>query len=388
MLELFWLLLPIAAASGWVVARYRLLPKTRHSSINLSSDYFKGLSYLLNEQPDKAIDIFIKLIDVDNETIETHLALGVLFRRQGEVNRAILIHQNLIERPTLSAQQRYLALLELAQDYRRAGLLDRAEDLFQELILSNEYRVYAYRQLLDIYEQEHDWEKAINTAKKLAIISENNLETVIAQYYCEQADFFTQQRQYQTALQTLQLALEQDVNCVRASLLMGYIFLAEKEFNQAIIAFRQIEQQDSDYLPEIIEPLQQCYQAIDKTKEFTVYLQHILIHYGGTTPVLILAEILLQTENAQQAADFVVKQLHKRPSIRGLDYLIDLALVKRENISHEHLLLIKDMTTELLKNKPIYKCSQCGFTGKSLHWQCPSCKQWNTIRPIQGIDGE
>ncbi len=388
MLELFWLLLPIAAASGWFVARYNLLPKTQQSSKNLSSDYFKGLNYLLNEQPDKAIDIFIKLIDVDNETIETHLALGVLFRRQGEVNRAILIHQNLIARPTLNAQQRCLALLELAQDYRRAGLFDRAEDLFQELILSGEYRIYAYHQLLDIYEQEHDWEKAIKTAKKLAEISEDNLRTVIAQYYCEQAESYKQQRQYQTALQITQLALEQDCDCVRASLLIGHLFLEENEFIQAITAFKRIEQQDPDYLAEIIEPLQQCYKNIDKKQEFTDYLQHILANYGGTTTVLMLAETLLQAENEQKAADFVVKQLHKRPSIRGLDYLIDLALIKRENISHEHLLLIKDMTRQLLKNKPIYRCHQCGFTGKSLHWQCPSCKQWNTIKPIQGIDGE
>lgn len=386
MLELLWLLLPIAAASGWWAAH--LLPKTRQFSTNLSSDYFKGLNYLLNEQPDKAIDIFIKLIDVDSDTIETHLALGVLFRRQGEVNRAILIHQNLIARPTLSAQQRYAALLELAQDYRRAGLLDRAEDLFQELTQSNEHQIYAYHQLLDVYQQEHDWEKAIKTAKKLAEISHDALHTVIAQYYCEQAETCRQQRQYQTALQMIKLALEQDSNCVRASLLAGTIFLEEKEFAQAITEFKRIEQQDPDYLTEIIDFLQICYQKTHQEQEFINYLQHIISHYGGTTIVLMLAEILRQTENEQKVADFVVKQLHKRPSIRGLDYLIDLALIKRDNISHEHLYLIKDMTTRLLKNKPIYKCRQCGFMGKSLHWQCPSCKQWNTIKPIQGIDGE
>ncbi|RKZ57943.1 MAG: lipopolysaccharide assembly protein LapB, partial [Candidatus Parabeggiatoa sp. nov. 3] len=129
MIELLWLLLPVAAASGWLVARFQRRPQVTHFS--WSPDYFKGLNYLLNEEPDKAIDVFIKLIEVDSDTVETHLALGILFRRRGEVNRAIRIHQNIIKRPTLHPQQRSLALFELGQDYRHAGLLDRAEQLFQ-----------------------------------------------------------------------------------------------------------------------------------------------------------------------------------------------------------------------------------------------------------------
>ncbi|MDY6992503.1 MAG: lipopolysaccharide assembly protein LapB, partial [Pseudomonadota bacterium] len=145
MIELLWLLLPIAAASGWLVAKQRDMPQSMHP---LSPYYFKGLNYLLNEEPDKAIDAFIKIIEIDNETVETHLALGALFRRRGEVNRAIRIHQNLIARPALSPQQRFSAMLELSQDYYRAGLLDRAEYLFQELTHSQEHQIYAYHQLL------------------------------------------------------------------------------------------------------------------------------------------------------------------------------------------------------------------------------------------------
>lgn len=388
MIELLWLLLPIAAASGWVAAKRSLQSKPTHRSIHFSADYFKGLNYLFNEQPDKAIDVFIKLLDVDSDTVETHLALGALFRRRGEVNRAIRIHENLIARPAISIQQRQEALVELAQDYRRAGLLDRAEVLFETLISSEEHRIYAYRELLDIYQQEHEWNKAIDIAWQLERISGESMKSVVAHYYCEQAELYRQQQNKTTAFEALQQALKVDAQCVRASLLQGYLALEQQMFDQAVMAFKQVEKQNPDFLSEIIDPLQYCYQQLGQTQAFKQYLYRILNHYGGITPMLVLAKMIREDNGEQPAADFLLKQLHQRSSVRGLDYLLDLALSKVESITYEHLLLLKGMTSQLLKDKPVYKCSQCGFMGKSLHWQCPSCKQWNTIKPIQGIDGE
>ncbi|WP_353573083.1 lipopolysaccharide assembly protein LapB [Candidatus Albibeggiatoa sp. nov. BB20] len=389
MIEFLWLLLPVAAASGWFAAqRSSSHFESTPSTFNLSSDYFKGLNYLLNEQPDKAIDVFVKLIDVDSDTVETHLALGALFRRRGEVDRAIRIHQNLIARTTLNAQQRALAVLELAQDYQRSGLLDRAEILFIELTQSIDYQVYAYRQLLDVYQQEHEWEKAVQTAKALSKISGENVKSLIAHYYCEMAEMARHQGLRDQAVQSVQKALTADNHSVRASMLEGKLALDECDKKQAIKAFRRIERQDATYLSEVIAPLKQCYQDIGKEDEFKKFLQYILERYGGITPMLVLANMLQDEATEEQAADFIVKQLHKRPSVRGLDHLLDLALSHTGNITYEHLLLLKDMTKQLLKNKPVYKCHHCGFTGKTLHWQCPSCKQWNTIKPIQGIEGE
>jgi len=387
--ELFWLLLPVAALSGWLTAKYNLWSQPP-SFPSISADYFKGLNYLLNEQPDKAIDIFVELIDddIDAEAIETHLALGALFRRRGEVNRAIQIHQNLMAQTTLNEQQRHQAALELGLDYQRAGLLDRAEDLFTELVEVKAHRVYAYQRLLDIYQQEHEWEKAITTAQQLQQVSDEDITYLIAHYYCEQAEILYQQKQYDIALQKLTLALKIDKNCVRASLLEGQLALDMCQLEKAILAFKRVEQQDLDYLTEIIAALQTCYHKLDKPDEFKQYLHHVLMNYGGVTPLLVLASMLENQKGGLHAADFVVQYLHDRPSIRGLDYLLDLALENSESITREHLLLLKGMTTQLLKDKPIYKCHQCGFTGKSLHWQCPSCKHWNTIKPIQGIDGE
>ncbi|MCV6637485.1 lipopolysaccharide assembly protein LapB [Candidatus Albibeggiatoa sp. nov. NOAA] len=388
MIDFLWLLLPVAAASGWFAAQRSSRLKSTSSTFNLSSDYFKGLNYLLNEQPDKAIDIFVKLIDVDSDTVETHLALGALFRRRGEVDRAIRIHQNLIARTTLSAQQRALAVVELAQDYRRSGLLDRAETLFIELTQSLDYQIYAYRQLLDVYQQEHEWEKAIQTASELSKASGENVKSLIAHYYCEIAETARHQGLRDQAIQAIQKALVTDNHSVRASLLEGKLALDTGDKKAAIKAFRRIERQDATYLSEVIAPLKQCYQDINREGEFKKFLQYVLERYGGITPMLVLANMLQDETSEQQAADFIVKQLHKRPSIRGLDHLLDLALSRSGNITYEHLLLLKDITKQLLKNKPVYKCHHCGFTGKTLHWQCPSCKQWNTIKPIQGIEGE
>jgi lipopolysaccharide assembly protein B len=386
MLDLLWLLLPVAAASGWLAARHHEQKKSNRSS--LAPDYFKGLNYLLNEEPDKAIDVFLKLIEVDNETVETHLALGVLFRRRGEVNRAIRIHQNLMARQTLDPQQRSLAMFELGEDYQSAGLLDRAENLFQELVTSNTHQVLALRQLLEIYQQEHDWEKAIRTAQKLNHASNEPIKPVIAQYHCEQAQDYLDQEQNLMALKAIQQALITDPFCVRASLLEGQLELKQNNPKRAIVAFKRVEEQNPNYLTEIVEPLQTCYQEIGQLEKFFQYLHQILERYGNITPMLVLANKIKQQDGEQKAADFLVKQMHNRPSLRGLDYLLDLVLTKSDCITRDHLLLLKDVTKQLLKNRAVYKCCHCGFKTRKLHWQCPSCKQWNMVKPTQGIDGE
>jgi lipopolysaccharide biosynthesis regulator YciM len=375
---LLWLLLPVAAASGWLVARHQKRRKPISSS--LSPDYFKGLNYWLREEPDKAIDIFIKLIDVNNETFETHLALGVLFRRRGEVNRAIHIHQNIIKIPTLDPQQRNLALFELAQDYQNAGLFDRAEDVFKQLLIVDNYKISALSQLLKIYEQEQEWRKAIEIAQQLAKLSRKKMP--IAQYYCEQAEKFREQGQTDKAQQLIQQALHTDSLCVRASFIEAQLALENNDYRQAIVAFKRVEKQDHEYIIEIIEDLHDCYQAIGQIDEFRVYLQTILNRYDDITPVLSLAKIIQQELGEQQAIDFVAKQMLKRPSLCSINSF--LALSKVDN----NLSILHNTITQLLNNKPFYKCNHCGFTARKLYWHCPSCKQWNTMKSIQGIDGD
>lgn len=372
MIDLLWLLLPVAAASGWLAARREELQEQTSSS----QGNFKGLNYRLNEEPDQAIDVFVK--QVDGDMIESLMGLGIFFRRRGEVNQAIRIHQNLINKSTLEPQQRNNGLFELAHDYRSAGLLDRAEDLFQQLSASDTHKMLALRQLLELYQQEHDWEKAIRTAQQMTKVDKQPRHTEIAQYYCEQAE----QYQGEAAQQAIQQALKADPNCVRASLLEGQLAMERQELNPAIVAFQRVEQQDTNYLSEVIAPLQTCYQQLGQADKFTQYLHQVLERYGNITPMLMLAKIIKQQQGELQAFDFIVKQLQQHPSVHGLDYLLDLAISNVDNITSEHLLLLRNLATQLLQNRPAYQCNYCGLTTKKLQWQCPSCQQWKTQMPL------
>lgn len=382
---LLFLLLPVAAASGWYFARRGQRRADTRERNDFSAHYFKGLNYLLNEQPDKAIEVFIQMIEVDTETVEMHLALGNLFRRRGEVDRAIRIHQNIIARPTLNSGQRALALFELGQDYMRAGLLDRAEDLFQELLEIGDYEIQALRQLVEIYEQEKDWEKAIDTTRQLEELSGGELRGVVSHYYCELAEHALQDKDQARARDMVGQALHADQNCVRARILEAEMDRASGDCQAAIRSYKAVEGQSPEYISEIIEPLRQCSRQAGQLEELEGYLHHIMERYGGITPMLALAEVIRERHGERAASDFVVEQLRKRPSVRGLYRLIEFHLAHTEGAARENLLILNDLVKKLLDKRPFYKCNVCGFQGKTMHWHCPSCKRWNSVKPVQDV---
>ncbi len=388
-LNLIWLLLPVAAATGWWIGRRRALGGSAEpSGDGLRSDYFRGINYLLNEQPDKAIEVFIKVLEVDQETVETHLALGNLYRRRGEVDRAIRIHQNLVARNTLSAQQRHEALLELGQDYLSAGLLDRAEDLFKELTQAEGYQVQALRQLIDIYEQERDWDEAIASARRLEQATGNQLGAVIAQYHCEQAEKQRQSGDHSAALKMIGQALDTHRSCVRASLLEGDLHMDRDDYERAVRAYQRVEDQDPSYLPETIERIRRAYNGLGRSDEMQAYLARLLSRYGWVSAALELAELRRSEDGPAGAISFITEHLRQRSSVRGLDRLMELELERRGDEMPEYFKILKNLTGELLDDRAVYKCSHCGFPARSLHWQCPSCKHWNTVKPIHGVEGE
>ncbi|MBI2970109.1 MAG: lipopolysaccharide assembly protein LapB [Gammaproteobacteria bacterium] len=386
-MNLLWLLLPIAALSGWWAAR-RSLQRPAGGGAFMHSDYLKGLNYVLNEQPDKAIEVFIKMLEVDSETVETHLALGNLFRRRGEVDRAIRIHQNLIARPTLSREQRALALLELAMDYMRSGLFDRAEGLFKELVEIGAHSGQALEHLLGIYQQEKEWQSAIDVARRLETVNGGNFDPMIAQFHCEMAVNHLAAGRKKEALDGLKRALNIDPKCVRASVMEAEIAQKSGALKAAIKAYRRTEKQDVDYLPEVIPALARCYRELGEVREFRDYLHAVVQRNGGITPLLYLTELIAQTEGEDTASRFISGELRKRPTIRGVNQLIEYAMRKADGEVAENLNTIRELTAGLLANRPVYRCNHCGFSAKLLHWQCPSCKKWNTVKPVHGVEGE
>jgi lipopolysaccharide biosynthesis regulator YciM len=388
MTELLLLLLPVAAASGWLVARRDMRKAAERSGRDLSPDYFKGLNYILNEQPDKAIEVFIRMVEVDSETVETHLALGNLFRRRGEVDRAIRVHQNIIARPTLNKAQRAQALYELGLDYMRAGLLDRAESLFQELIDVGAYVSSALRQLIEIYQQEKDWDQAVESVRRLETVTGKPMNDVVAQYYCELCEESLDRNDLSQARQMVKRALAADSDCVRASMQLGEIEGRAGDCKAAIRAYKHVEEQDPDFIPEIIGPLDDCYRRIGKTDEMIAYLETLLEKQTGMTPMLSLADKVLEREGLKTATAFIIERLRERPSVRGLERLIELNLTHMQGEARDNLLILRDIVKNLLEDRPVYQCTVCGFSGKTIHWLCPSCKNWNSVRPIHGVVGE
>lgn len=380
---LLFLLLPVAAFSGWVIGRRHYEQPSKSTANDVPLDYIKGLNFFLNEQPDKAVDLFIQMLEVNRETVETHLALGNLFRRRGEVDRAIRVHQNLISRPRLSVEQRAQAMYELGQDYMRAGLLDRAEELFTELVEKNPRTTNALFQLVDIYQQERDWEKAITTAHKLDGKTNNALNSMVAHYHCEITEQALKADDLAAAKVQIQKALKTDPSCVRASILEGNIARRNNEYHLAIRAYIRIEEQDPEYLPEVLPFLEQCYQQLGDVAQWRSYLQGLIQRPGGACVALLLADTIRQQDGDNAAELFLEKELATRPSIRGIDKLIELNIAPATEAVRGKLHRLKDVTARLLKNNPTYKCKSCGFSSRVLYWQCPSCRHWNTVKPLQ-----
>jgi lipopolysaccharide biosynthesis regulator YciM len=385
---LLFLLLPIAAASGWYVSR-RAGERQRGQQVSkLSTTYFRGLNFLLNEQPDKAIEVFLQIAEVDKGTVETHFALGNLFRRRGEVDRAIRVHQNLIERPSLTDEQRTHAVLELGEDFMRAGLLDRAEQLFSDLVKLNASAPQALKHLISIYQQERDWPKAIEHARRYETATGEPKGKLIAQFQCELAEQARSVGDIPVARTHLADAYRDDSNCIRAGIVEGQIELAAGNDQAAIRAFERVARHDVEYLPELLKALLGCYERRGERARARAFLAEMIERYPGVSALLAQTRLIEQDEGHDAAVEFLTRQLRQRPSVRGQGALIDLSLAHGRPEERDSLLVLKQLTEQLVAGTPAYRCGRCGFGARAHHWQCPSCKNWATVKPIHGPTGE
>ncbi len=381
--EWFWffLLLPIAAVSGWVLGR-RGGERNRDSQVSrLSTTYFRGLNYLLNEQPDKAIELFLHIAELDKDTFETQVALGHLFRRRGEVDRAIRLHQALVQRPGLTDAQKVQALLALGEDYMRSGLLDRAETVFGDLVALDMRAPLALRHLIHIYQAERDWDKAIENARRYEAATDEPMGKLVAQFECELADRHRASGNEQAARAAVARAYQADANSVRAGMIEGRIEVEAGNDAFAIRAFERVARNDADYLPEVLPGLLSSYERVGDATGARAFLTEMCEHYRGISPVLALTRMVEADEGVPAARAYLAAQLKDRPSVRGEAALIDLTLAEEAD-PLATLRDLKQITDQLLVRNPSYRCTRCGFGARSHHWQCPSCKEWGTVKPL------
>jgi len=381
----FWLLLPVAAAAGWLLARQGQRRQQGAQTETLRSNYFRGLNYLLNEQPDKAIEVFLQIAARDQETVETQLALGNLFRRRGEVDRAIRLHQGLIARPNLDSDQKIQAMLALGEDYMRAGLLDRAENLFSDLVGVGGSAPTALTHLVSIYQQERDWHKAIEHARRLESLSGESQSTQIAHFYCELAEQALARHDPEATERHLDLAFASQPNAVRALMLKGRMAFGQGESNKAVRAFEQAIDQDIDCVPEVLPSILACCEKLGDAARAETFLRGVSERYRGVLPLIELARLREAKDGPAAAAAFLETELQQRPSIRGLCHLIEIKARVVNDDERNRLSSLADLTRRLIEDHPVYRCTRCGFSARAHHWQCPGCRSWSTMRPIHGI---
>lgn len=389
MLELLFLLLPVAAAYGWYMGRRSAQQSKQQDANRLSREYVAGVNFLLSNQRDKAVDLFLDMLKEDSSTVEAHLTLGNLFRSRGEVDRAIRIHQALMERASLTFEQHLLAIQQLGRDYMAAGLYDRAEDMFTQLIEENDFRIGALQQLLIIYQATSDWIKAIEIAEKLVKFGEEYQQTEIAHFYCELALQAMSNDDLYKAMVLLKKAALTDNKCARVSIMMGRIFMAQNEFAKVIDVLERVLDQDKEIVSETLPMLNDCYQKMQQPQAWNDFLKRCVEANTGATAELMLAEVIEQQDGRDVAQVYINRQLQRHPTMRVFYRLMDYHLADaEEGRAKESLLLLRDMVGEQIRTKPRYCCYKCGFTAHSLYWHCPSCRAWASVKPIRGLDGQ
>lgn len=383
-----WLLLTVAVAVGWLLGRYGASYRRSRKTISDVDSVKDRLQFLFTNYSDQAVENFVQSLPVNKDTVSLHLSIGSHFRNKGETDRATLIHQNLLARPELPARYTPKVTLELAMDYLGAGLLDRAEALFQELMGDREYGRRAASELIELYQQEKEWEKAGRVAKTLTRTdSDPVMFKTLAYITCELADLALKEDDRWTAKKLFREALEYDPSCVRATLLLMKLHVRQGNYREASKQGLKVFEQNPQFGPEAVDRLMQLERDHGDVGRLFKKLKKLYEQHPSTSLLLALVESVERSSSRPAAIDLLRQELEVRPSMRGLLRLVELAGYEKGMTTDEGR-LVSRIGHLILANRPIYRCVNCGFDGQQLHWLCPSCKQWETVRPIQGVEAE
>ena len=386
-----FLVLFAALFVGWAMGRKNSTKKTKQPKKSIPNDYFRGLNHLLNDQHSEAIDAFVDSLEINSDTFDIHLTLGNLFRKKGEIQKAINIHQSLLARPEISQREMRMVQLELASDFMSAGLLDRAGRLLLNMASTSqksEFHSKILGLLVDLYEFEQSWDKAIQIGSEL--VKETSAKKDIkrlAHFHCEVAQEFQKKEQLKLAFEHYKLALGVDPSCVRASIGAADVFNSQRRYRDAIKELKHAAEQDPEFISIIIPKLKECYQKIWGSGGYIKFLQEQNQQKPSTALIMALVQHYLETDK-DYAEMFLIEQLRLHPTIKGFKELINLQLADSDGYNQQHLVVLFELIDQLIQAKHKYQCRQCGFPGHQLHWQCPSCKSWGMVKPIHGLEGE
>ncbi len=395
-----FLLVFVAIGIGWLLGRFGGFRKQRQNAENVPPGVYKGLNYLLSEKTDQGIEAFVESLEVSDATLDTHVALGKLMRSRGEVDKAIRIHLNLIGQSGLSRHQQHTAHLELARDYQHAGVLDRAESLLQDLVQQSPIlRNKALTLLTDIYDEEKDWQQALAVGQKILPgangpgssgygPAEARMANRLAHYCCELANGALAEGDTRAALAHITRAQQFDPLCVRAGLLEAEILERQDEPQKAIQVLEGITERHPTFIAPVLPALRRNYSRAGDLPGLYRYLEKFLDHRKSTAAVLCLVDALYEKGDVQQAGQLLASELQQHPTLLGMKRLLEISLESPIDDARRNLLGLQDVARRAREHKPAYRCDRCGFSGRQLHWQCPNCKNWGSVAPILGIDGD
>jgi lipopolysaccharide biosynthesis regulator YciM len=376
----------VAAAAGWAFAHFSGHGSDEPPPPPVNADYLRGLNLVLNRQTDEALELFVRMAKVDDETLETHFALGHLFRRRGEIDRAIRVHQNLLARPNLSETQRHQALFALAQDYLGAGLFDRAEKLFADLRTSPTLARSALENLVDIYERETDWNKAIEAHRELEVLT-GEKSSQVAHYYCELAEKARLNGDLDLARQYLKSSVRSESGAFRGKLIRAAIAQEGEDYAQAIRLHEQVLETDQRLMADVLPELVSCYQHANRGRELERYLRGLIEKDPSSKSALAYAVIRGGLLEPELLMDCVEEFIEQHEVLSGLVDAKRLAELSEEDRERAMVKITESLRT-LTQAGARYRCTSCGYSSQRLLWHCPSCKAWESIRPIPALQLE
>lgn len=397
MLEALFLLLPIALIYGWYLGRQSILKQDNDSHSRFAKDYIKGLNLLFNKQHEKAVDVFLAILqrpesnDLEQNNLqnfEIKMTLANLFRSRGELDKAIGIHQTLEQSSNLSKEQMFLVKQELAKDFMFAGFYDRAESYYLQLVNEPNFAQYSLEQLVLIYQKMREWDKAINTFTQISKFNKTNDLSIMAQFYCEQAEKIVDNDENQF-FHLLNLALNNDANCARANILLGDFYLSKKQFNKALQHYQNILEQNCELIIEVTDKLKACYNALNDWQNYELFLIKTLQKINHFNVLAKLAELVSEKYGVESAQKLLFHYLGIQPDLRNVQLLIYYIIKQNDNFSGKNNLdLIYRILDEQIKNKMLYQCNHCGLESKQLNWLCPACNKWQKSKPITNLENK
>ncbi|MGB5103245.1 MAG: hypothetical protein WBO04_07970 [Steroidobacteraceae bacterium] len=378
----FWLTLAGTLAAGWA-ATVLYNEHRRRRRKRRRERYVEGLRFLLDDKPDRALEVFLGLAELDDETVDTHFALGSLYRRRGEVERAIRVHQHIVDRAGLDPRHRDAALTELARDYFRAGLYDHAEKLFLELADSGREPAVALTHLVRINELQHDWPRAIAMHERLRTVGVPQQPFAIAHYYCEMAEAAIAEGSLDLAREHLRSACREQPEFERSGILRGDVARLQGDPRLALRLYRRVVRRDLHLLPLVLSRLAEAAQQAGDAGAFDAALLELLENGVGNRSELAYAAIVSGYYDDPVILECVRELLKTDNDLRDLTSALlpaDLAL------DGHQLRSVAGALRNVVLRHARYRCSECGLDSSTFLWQCPGCRAWDTLRAIAALE--